>query len=94
MRLLVLASLVLACCGQLGLAKPAPKHAPLPSRYELLDYDAVANPNAIVVSGNARFTVLTPQLIRIEWSTSGAFEDRPTGEILSPLRSLIDPSMA
>ncbi|MGC8654690.1 MAG: TIM-barrel domain-containing protein [Candidatus Kryptoniota bacterium] len=35
-----------------------------------------ANPKAIVISGNARFTVLTPQLIRMEWSEDGKFEDR------------------
>lgn len=31
-----------------------------------------------VISGNARFTVLTPQLIRLEWSDSGKFEDSAT----------------
>ena len=35
----------------------------------------VANPNATVVCGNARFTVLTPELIRMEWSDYGKFED-------------------
>jgi len=35
-----------------------------------------ADSRAIVVSGNARFTVLTPAMIRMEWSPSGAFEDR------------------
>ena len=33
---------------------------------------------AVVVAGNARFTVLTPQLIRMEWSEDGVFEDRAT----------------
>lgn len=28
--------------------------------------------------GSARFTVLTPQLIRYEYSTTGLFEDRAT----------------
>lgn len=37
-----------------------------------------ADPKAIVEAGNARFTVLTPQLIRMEWSENGAFEDRAT----------------
>ena len=36
----------------------------------------VADPQAIVTLGNARFTVLTPQLIRMEWSANGKFEDR------------------
>ncbi len=35
----------------------------------------VADPKAVVVAGNARFTVLTPQLIRMEWSADGKFED-------------------
>src|SRR5690348_10535997 len=35
----------------------------------------VADPKAVVVSGNARFTVLTPQLIRMEWAEDGKFED-------------------
>jgi len=36
----------------------------------------VADPAAIVTSGQARFTVLTPQLIRIEWSAEGLFQDQ------------------
>ncbi len=39
-------------------------------------YNPVADPKAIVQFGKARFTVLTPQLIRMEWSASGKFEDR------------------
>ena len=36
-----------------------------------------ANDKAVVLAGsNARFTVLTPQLIRMEWSEDGVFEDR------------------
>ena len=34
--------------------------------YELLDYNPVADPKAVVQVGNARFTVLTPQVLRIE----------------------------
>ena len=37
-----------------------------------------ADDNAIVKSGNARFTVLTPEMIRIEYSDKGVFEDRAT----------------
>jgi alpha-glucosidase (family GH31 glycosyl hydrolase) len=37
--------------------------------------DPVADPKAVVTVGNARFTVLTPQLIRMEWSATGKFED-------------------
>ena len=35
----------------------------------------VADPKAIVTLGHARFTVLTPQLIRIEWAADSVFED-------------------
>ncbi|HEY9076749.1 MAG TPA: TIM-barrel domain-containing protein [Anaerolineaceae bacterium] len=38
----------------------------------------VAAPEAIVSEGNARFTVLTTRLIRMEWSETGEFEDRGT----------------
>ena len=38
-------------------------------------YDPIADPKAIVRVGNARFTVLTPQLIRMEWAADGKFED-------------------
>ncbi|MFH0881366.1 MAG: TIM-barrel domain-containing protein [bacterium] len=38
--------------------------------------DPVANPDAMVVTGNTRFTVLTPAMIRMEWSPSATFEDR------------------
>lgn len=35
----------------------------------------VAEPRSIVQLGNARFTVLTPQLLRLEWAADGKFED-------------------
>lgn len=35
----------------------------------------VASAPAIVTAGHARFTVLTPQLIRMEWSADSKFED-------------------
>ena len=35
----------------------------------------IADPKAVIVSGNARFTVLTPELIRMEWAADGKFED-------------------
>ena len=37
-----------------------------------------AHPEAVVRCGNARFTVLTPRLIRLEWSATGEHEDRGT----------------
>jgi len=35
-----------------------------------------ADPAAIVTLGRARFTILTPRLIRMEWAADGRFEDR------------------
>ena len=38
--------------------------------------DPVADPAATVVEGGARFTLLTPRLVRMEWSADGHFENR------------------
>ncbi len=43
----------------------------------------VANPDAQVIAGNARFTVLTDRLIRMEWSEDGKFEDNATLGIIN-----------
>jgi hypothetical protein len=40
--------------------------------------EPAANPDSLVVSGRARFTILTPRLIRLEWSETSQFEDRGT----------------
>ena len=42
-----------------------------------------AQPGAIVVDGNARFTVLTDRLIRMEWAEDGVFEDRASLAIVN-----------
>ena len=46
-------------------------------------YDPQAEPAAVVKCGNARFTVLTPRLIRMEWSADGKFEDRASLAIVN-----------
>ena len=38
-------------------------------------YDPVADQRAVVKVGSARFTILTPQLIRMEWASDRKFED-------------------
>lgn len=53
---------------------------------------ATASSGAVVTSGNARFTVLTPEMIRIEYSEKGIFEDRPTFAIVN--RKLEVPSFS
>ena len=41
-------------------------------------YSPVPDGAAVVTFGNARFTVLTDRLIRMEWAENGRFEDRAT----------------
>ena len=41
-------------------------------------FHPVASQEAQVVIGDARFTVLTSRLIRMEWAADGKFEDRAT----------------
>ena len=51
------------------------------NRPSLINYNPVADNSAVVVSpdGMARFTVLTPRLIRMEYAHAhGVFEDRST----------------
>jgi len=38
-------------------------------------FHPVANPASVITSGNARFTVLTPGLIRLEWDSTAMFDD-------------------
>lgn len=42
-----------------------------------------ANATAMVVAGNARFTVLTPRLIRLEWDSSRQFNDQPSFVVIN-----------
>jgi alpha-glucosidase len=64
------AGLFAAGLGALPLSPPAIAATNAPGRY-----DPVADPRAIVAAGHARFTILTPQLIRMEWAADGKFED-------------------
>lgn len=52
--------------------------------------DPMANPEAVVTCGNARFTVLTPEMIRIEYSEKGVFEDRATFTVVNRNLDLAD----
>ena len=45
--------------------------------------DPQANPNAVVSAGKARFTVLTPEMIRIQYSDRQLFEDRATFAVVN-----------
>ncbi len=46
--------------------------------YTRITFNPVAAPEAVVMAERARFTVLSPRLIRIEYSVDGRFEDRPS----------------
>jgi len=43
----------------------------------------LANPKAVIQSGQARFTVLTPRLIRMEWTSTVPFMDKPTLTVIN-----------
>ena len=76
MKLWSFAAAVLATTLPLApatIAEP-PASAPTAAAAQPVD-NPVADPKAIVTAGHARFTVLTPQLIRMEWSATGKFED-------------------
>src|ERR1700683_497861 len=62
--------LFLVAVGALILLHSPVEAADAPGRY-----DPVADPRAVVTTAHARFTILTPQLIRIEWAADGKFED-------------------
>ena len=51
--------------------------------YAQEELNPVADPAAVVVSGNARFTVLTSKMIRIEYSSTKQFEDRATFAVVN-----------
>jgi len=46
------------------------------SQLNAIEANPRANPQSIIVFGKARFTILTPLLIRMEWNTKIQFEDR------------------
>src|SRR5271169_5400081 len=60
----------LVAMGALTLLHSPVEAADAPGRY-----DPVADPRAVVTTARARFTILTPQLIRMEWAADGKFED-------------------
>ena len=50
-------------------------HSPVEAADAPNGYEPVADPRAVVTTAHARFTILTPQLIRMEWAADGKFED-------------------
>ncbi len=66
-------SIVLTAAALMGTTMYAAE-MPQPTAIEV--NDPVAAPEAMVTCGNARFTVLTPQMVRMEWNADGKWEDR------------------
>src|SRR5215469_2038657 len=52
-----------------------PALPPAETRTQVEAGNPVADRRAIIADGNVRFTVLTPQLVRLEWAENAAFED-------------------
>jgi hypothetical protein len=71
LALLGLGGFALTWPADARVAAQAPSQPP-----QVATADPVADPAATVVDGHARFTVLTPRLVRMEWSAGGHFEDR------------------
>src|ERR1039458_7329133 len=67
----LLAALTLFAVSPLFAQSPAVGIADAPSQAT----EPVAEPAAVVRAGHARFTVLTPELIRMEWAADDKFED-------------------
>ncbi len=59
--------------------------------YPVAAHNPVARKEAIVNSGNVRFTVLTPEMIRIEHSDLGEFEDRATFAVQNREMDVVPP---
>jgi len=82
-RIVLFASIAGCCFGSMVLAqgaKPAEALKPVAANHAVTApvegvYNPVADLKAVVTVGTARFTVLTPQLIRMEWAADGKFED-------------------
>lgn len=58
--------------------------------YAATEYVPKADDRAEVVCDNARFTILTSRLIRMEWAEDGKFEDRASFTVVN--RNLPVPS--
>ncbi|MCM1519840.1 MAG: glycoside hydrolase family 31 protein [Lachnoclostridium sp.] len=67
MKIKLLAGIAMIACISIGAAADSP----------------VARDKATVTAGNARFTVLTPRMIRIEYSDKATFEDQPTFTVVN-----------
>ena len=51
--------------------------------WQLKDYNPKANPTSVVSTNEARFTVITSNLIRMEYNPNSNFEDRQSITIVN-----------
>ena len=42
----------------------------------------ISDKESYIIGNKYRFTILTPRMIRLEYSINGVFEDRPTSLVL------------
>ncbi|MBT1172170.1 alpha-glucosidase [Bifidobacterium sp. MA2] len=61
---------------------PAAVQSPDPRDFAL-DASPLARADAVIAGDRWRITLLTASLVRLEWSDSGVFEDRPTQTVLN-----------
>ncbi len=78
---LTLISLVPAAAQTTATSPTSPVNLATPVNFG----QAIANHDATVVAGDARFEVLGTGLIRLEYSPTGNFENLPTVNVLSGL---------
>ena len=45
--------------------------------------DTISNKESIIQGKKYRFTILTERLVRLEYSPTGVFEDKPTQRVIS-----------
>ena len=78
---IAIAAITISAGSTISVTAQAPEQQaashPLPTQPSLSEPAAnpVADPKAVVIVGKARFTILTPQLIRMEWADDSKFED-------------------
>jgi hypothetical protein len=74
---------LLPAVGNAAATAPAPTDtSPVNLSAHVNMADGKARPNATVVAGDARFEVLAPDVIRLEYSPGGNFLDQPTYNVL------------
>jgi alpha-glucosidase (family GH31 glycosyl hydrolase) len=78
----VAAVVLVAIAGPAGAQTATSDTSPVNLSNNINMANGTAAPQATVISGDARFEVLTPEVIRMEYSPSGSFLNDPTFDIL------------